>query len=172
MAFVSGCWNALQPLLQTRKWDQTQSINFCLHLQIRIMDNDWAIYVNVHLRPCMFTPIHVRVCVHTRIKEGDRKLTCRLIAEISWTDSSADEWLRINRLLFSLNSCLSTSLIKTTRWERKSNQPMKTDFSSSPSALKMKVLCSSYTSLPGEGAVPQHMSTHEQRPWDTAVLSL
>lgn len=88
-----------------------------------------------------------------------RKLTCHLITEISWTDSVADEWLTINRLLFSLNSCLSTSLIKTRRRERKSNQPMKTDFSSSPSALKMRaVQRGSYTPPPEEGAVQQHMS--------------
>jgi len=57
--------------------------------------------------------LHVCMCVCVCIKEAVRKLTCHLITEISWTDSSADEWLRINRLLFSLNSCLSTSLIKT-----------------------------------------------------------
>ena len=56
--------------------------------------------------------VYTRVCVRV-YKEAVRKLTCHLITEISWTDSGADEWLRINRLLFSLNSCLSTSLIKT-----------------------------------------------------------
>lgn len=91
-------------------------------------------------RKC-YTCLHVCACV----REGGRKLTCRLITEISWTDSGADEWLAINRLLFSLNSCLSTSLIKSRRQERKSNQPMKTDFSSSPSALEMGPLTSSYT---------------------------
>lgn len=82
----------------------------------------------------------MHVCVCMCVKEGVRKLTCHLITEISRTDSGADEWLGINRLLFPLNSCLSTSLIKTRRRERKSNQPMKTDFSSSPSALKMRAL--------------------------------
>lgn len=118
-------------------------------------------HFNLYLCPCM------RVC--ECIKEGVRKLTCHLITEISWTDSGADEWLRINRLLFSLNSCLSTSLIKTRRRERKSNQPMKTAFSSSPSALKTRALCSSYTPPPEEGAVQQHMLTCEKRPPATAT---
>lgn len=117
---------------------------------------------------------HACVCVCARVlkRESENSLG-HLITEISWTDRlRADEWLRINRLLFSLNSCLSTSLIKTRRWERKSNQPMKTDFSSSPSALKMRAFCSSYTSLPEEGAVQQHMSTCEKRPRGMAALSL
>lgn len=68
-------------------------------------------YMSLHA----YTSVCVRVGVCTCVKEGVRKLTCHVITEISWTDSSADEWLRINRLLFSLNSCLSTSLIKTRR---------------------------------------------------------
>lgn len=67
----------------------------------------------VYVLACSYLSVCACGCVHM-CKRG-RKLTCHVITEISWTDSSADEWLRINRLLFSLNSCLSTSLIKTRR---------------------------------------------------------
>lgn len=52
-------------------------------------------------------------------KKGVRKLSHHLITEISKIDRGADEWLKINTVLFSLNSCLSTSLIKTQRRGRK-----------------------------------------------------
>ena len=52
-----------------------------------------------------------------------------LITEMSWTDSRAGERLTINRLLFSLNSCLSTSLIKTRGWQRKIKAANETNIS-------------------------------------------
>lgn len=91
---------------------------------------------------CVLACSYICVCAYVRtctcVRKGVRKLTCPVITEISWTDSSADEWLPINRLLFSLNSCLSTSLIKNRRCGEKIKPANGNRFQLiSPSALKM-----------------------------------
>lgn len=70
-----------------------------------------------------------RACAHPKCRtegtgtvgEGgwEGGLSRHLITEMSWADSCADERLPINRLLLSLNSCLSSSLIRARGWQRK-----------------------------------------------------
>lgn len=107
---------------------------------------------------CVCVPAWLNQCMSVLwYKDGLRKLACPLITEISWIDSGANERLKINRLLFSLNSCLSTSLIKTQRWGGKIKAADRQGFQLVSLAVQTALSHSNYTSTPEEGAVPQHM---------------
>lgn len=78
---------------------------------------------------------------------------------MSWTGSFADERLTVNRLLFSLNSCLSTSLIKTRGWQRKIKAANETNISAR--LLKSQRGERQFTRSPKGGDIQQHMSMCE-----------
>lgn len=75
-----------------------------------------------------------------------------------WTVSRSDEQLTVNRLLLSLNSCLSTSLIKTRGRLRKKIKPAnETTFHPIPFNMEEKIRSSP---RPQKGAIFNNTSVH------------